>query len=267
MKKKENFLPPFVPTDLRAWMEGSVEERALVGSIRLFQWLEGTEAPVYLETIQRLLGTPGDPMSPRQAARVISKVRARGWLMTKRQASQTGKGKGAPVYFLAVPLMDFKEARKRLELQPATDGRLDDSNLPLLDFQPAKNGRSTIQEKDLQERPKSAPTASEAPKAKKPEPYLDALRETWKARGLILTDVGGYLRGQIQRKGEAAGMQLFNLVLKAYLDLPNERGHSVGGFVYSFDGLANRYRGRHLAERAETLRKLKRNLGEETPCF
>lgn len=208
MAKKETFLPPFVPTDLRAWMEADIEERALVGSIRLIQWLEGETAPVYLRTLQTLLGTSG-----RQTARILAKVKARGWLMSKRGFSATGKGKGAPVYSLAVPTMDFKEARKRLSLQPATDGRLEAFNLPELPFQPATTGRSTIQEIDLKERPKTTPDKPAIAKHPDQDSFWIQAKATWAAKhqGAVLAwpkDARGFNKSLTEELARLGALEL-----------------------------------------------------------
>lgn len=169
--KKENQLPPFAPVDLRAWIQGNNGERDIIGAIRLIQWLEGPQEPIYLAQIVAACY----PTSERQVKRDLAGVKAKGWLLTKRDAK--GRlGRSAPVYFLAIEPMAFKDARliinQRANLAPRSEeatGQIQLTYGPKSTDQEANMAPANIKEKDLSERPKGKTLPQAGGNGKHPE--------------------------------------------------------------------------------------------------
>ena len=160
---KANNLPPFAPVDLRVWIEGTKDDRDVIGAIRLIQWIEGLEEPIYLEQIVAACY----PTSERQVQRALASCKEKNWVITRR-ASRGRVGRGAPIYELSIKPMSFKEARVILDQRANMTPRLEGTNTPNLTDQDAYLASSNIKEKDLQERPRQSKSRKEA-KAFSPE--------------------------------------------------------------------------------------------------
>ena len=263
MAMKANTLPPFVPTDLRAWIEGDTEEARLVGAIRLIQWIEGPETELPLPLINAAM----PDLSQRQLQRVLAKVKARGWLVTKRTAK--GRlGRSATTYQLAIEPMAFKNARQIINLRANLAPR---SEEPTRQLELTKTPKSTdldatqaspnIKEKDLQERQVStaANAAGQAPAAEpaafNPFGYLMAAFKKLPSPPII-TERTGVDIGRVNTKARKLGQRDFQRVVDAYCK-DEYTGKSIANFLMCFDRLANKLLGAEREVRARRQRELK----------
>lgn len=266
---KANTLPPFVPTDLRAWIEGDTEEARLVGAIRLIQWIEGSDIEIPLPLINAAM----PDISARQLKRVLAKVKARGWLVTKRTAK--GRlGRSATTYQLAVEPMAFKDARHiinlRANLAPSSEqptGQLSLTKGPELTDQGATQAPPNSKEKDLQDRQGStaADAAGQAPAASdpqaKPTPVFNPfgyLMAAFKALPSppIVTERSGVDVGRVNTKARKLGEKDFKRIVDAYCK-DEYPGKSIPNFLMGFDRLANKLLGAEREVRARRQRELK----------
>lgn len=196
--KNPNQLPPFAPTDLRAWIEGTEAEKNIVGTIRLLQWIEGPEAELVLPLI--LAAMPD--VSERQVKRNLAKVKAHGWLLTKRQAK--GRlGRGGTVYALCIPPMSFSEARNiiklRANLAPRSSeatGQMELTKGPKEADLGATVAPPNIKEKDLRERQREETSLKASPPTPRAE-ILMAFRSWWKTTFPALKYIQGPGDGKV----------------------------------------------------------------------
>lgn len=109
---------PFTTIDIRAVIDSTPEEKAVILAIQFLHWWLGPDKAKGLELIEAVLINPERPkrlkagttkdelaqISPRAIKRAIARLRARGWLETSRAF------KGKTSFTLTVPTLAFKAA-------------------------------------------------------------------------------------------------------------------------------------------------------------
>jgi len=127
---------PFTTIDVRAVIDATPEEQAVILAIQFLHWWLGPAEAKGLELIEAVLRNPqrpdrvpaGEPgckeelgqISPRAIKRALARLRARGWVETERAF------KGPTSYRLTVPTLAFKDSYETVaaRLSPAIRARL-----------------------------------------------------------------------------------------------------------------------------------------------
>lgn len=116
---------PFTTIDIRAVIDATPEEQAVILAIQFLHWWLGPEKAKGLEMIEAVLINPDRPkrlkaghteeelaqISPRGIKRALARLRARGWVETSRAF------KGKTAFTLTIPTLAFKAAYEIVALR------------------------------------------------------------------------------------------------------------------------------------------------------